>query len=314
MSPGNTYPIHSIRVPEPESDEYLPTMREIAQKEHVKIILPQTTREIEVLSEHADIFRDSGIGVVVSSHESIRIANDKYLLLEKAKHAGIPCPAYVLTDSENSLRDAVKSFGYPEKKVVVKPRVSSGMRGLRIVTDQSGDVKHFLSSKPEGAEIRFDALCEILHHGSWPELLVTEYVPGVEYTIDMFRGTRGSVVIPRLRERIRSGITFEARIDLRDDLIQFSSKLADILNLFYCFGFQFKLSSEGVPLLLESNPRIQGTMVVSVLAGCNMIYYSVLEALGKAPEVDSVKINNNLKFKRYWGGVASDNDGFVGKI
>ena len=123
--PGKYLSDAFYKLQEPESDGYLSELQEIIEREQVKVILPQTTREITLLSKHTDTLRDSGIGVVVSSRESIRIANDKYLLLEKAKSAGIPCPKYVLTHSENSLLNAIKSLGYPEKKVTVKPRVSS---------------------------------------------------------------------------------------------------------------------------------------------------------------------------------------------
>ena len=312
--PGKYLSDAFYKLQEPESDGYLSELQEIIEREQVKVILPQTTREITLLSKHTDTLRDSGIGVVVSSRESIRIANDKYLLLEKAKSAGIPCPKYVLTHSENSLLNAIKSLGYPEKNVTVKPRVSSGMRGLRIITAEPWDVESFLSKKPEGTEICLDTLLDILHRGEWPELLVTEYLPGPEYTIDVFRGTGGRVVIPRLREKIRSGITFETRVDLRGDLIEFSSKLADILDLIYCFGFQWKLSPDGVPRLLECNPRVQGTMVVSVFAGCNMIYYAVMEALEKPVKVNKVQLKNDITFKRYWGGIAGDENGYIGTI
>lgn len=90
--------------------------------------------------------------------------------------------------------------------------------------------------------------------------------------------------------------------------------MAKALNLMYCFGFQFKLSEDGVPKLLESNPRVQGTMVSSVFAGFNLIYYSVMEVIGKPVEISNLHIENRLKFKRYWGGVGVGEDGFVGKI
>lgn len=302
------------KVPPPESEEYIPILQKIARREEVKVIIPQTTREIIVLSKNMEEFANLGVTITVSFPESIRIANDKFLLLEKAKEIGVPYPSYYLTNSEASLIEAVKLLGYPEKKIVIKPKISSGMRGLRILSEEPWNVRRFLSEKPEGVEISLNILLDILHRGNWPELLVTEYLPGSEYTTDVFRGKYGIVVIPRLREKIRSGITFDAKVDLRVDLIEYSMKLAEALNLMYCFGFQFKLSKENIPKLLESNPRVQGTMVTSVFAGFNLIYYSVMEALGKSVKIDNFNLKNGLKFKRYWGGVATNKDGFIEKI
>lgn len=298
----------------PENEEYIPRLKEIALKEKVKVIIPQTTREVAKLSRNIEEFANLGIIVIVSPSEKIRIANDKFLLLEKAKQIGVPYPTYYLSDSKDSLLKAVESLGYPERKVVVKPRVSNGMRGLRILTKEPWDVQRFLNMKPEGVQISLDELIDMISRGSWPELLVTEYLPGPEYTIDVFRGKQGSVVIPRLREAIRSGITFDAIVDLRPDLIDYSEKLAEGLDLVYCFGFQFKFSAENVPKLLESNPRVQGTMVVDVYAGFNVIYYSVREALGKPVEVEDFKLRDKIKFKRYWGGIGIDGSRTVGKI
>ncbi len=48
------------------------------------------------------------------------------------------------------------------------------------------------------------------------------------------------VAIPRLRREIRSGITFQAEVEWRDDLQTFALRLTDGASLKYAFGFQFK--------------------------------------------------------------------------
>jgi carbamoyl-phosphate synthase large subunit len=140
------------QVPSPENEDYLPSLEEIVKSENIDIIIPQTTREILVLAENVDHFRYLGAEVVVSPAVSIKTANDKYLLLERAKEINIPCPKYYLTDSETTLREAADLLGYPRKKAVVKPRISHGMRGLRILSEESWDVDRLLSSKIHGQE------------------------------------------------------------------------------------------------------------------------------------------------------------------
>jgi carbamoyl-phosphate synthase large subunit len=301
------------QVPSPENEDYLPSLEEIVKSENIDIIIPQTTREILVLAENVDHFRYLGAEVVVSPAVSIKTANDKYLLLEREKEINIPCPKYYLTDSETTLREAADLLGYPRKKAVVKPRISHGMRGLRILSEESWDVDRLLSSKPDGLEIGLDYLVQILSRGKWPQLIVSEYLPGEEYTIDVFRGSR-CVVIPRKRLKIRSGISFDAEVDLREDLIEYSTRLAVALDLKYCFGFQFKMAGDGIPKLLECNPRVQGTMGASMMAGFNPIYYAVMEALGTPAAVDGIEIKNGTRFVRYWGGVGVSEGRVIGKI
>lgn len=301
-------------VPPPEDESYIKKIDEIVKRENVKIILPQTTREIEVLAQQSGHFNELGAVVIASGHRSVKEANDKSMLLVKAKEIGIPYPSFVMTHSRDEFVSAVNDFGYPGNKVVVKPPVSNGMRGVRILARDKWDVKRFLKEKPDGIETDLENILKILSNGEWPPLLVVEYLEGVEYTIDVFRNRLGVVVIPRLRKNIRSGITFEACVDYRKDLIEYSSKLAEACDLQYCFGFQFKLSKEGVPKLLECNPRVQGTMVLSAFAGFNVVYYSIREALGYHVDTGAVRLKNNVRFKRYWGGIATEDGSFLGKI
>jgi carbamoyl-phosphate synthase large subunit len=300
-------------VPPPENDTYINTMKKIAEQINAKVILPQTTREIIVLSQHKEDFKAIGVNIVVSDYYKLLMANDKFSLLEKAKEIGIPYPKYYLVTSQSSFMEAIEKLGYPQEKVVVKPRVSNGMRGLRIITPEKWSVKKFLSEKPEGIEIDLNSFIEIFYGNEWPELIVTEYLPGEEYTVDVFKDGTNIIVIPRLRKSIRSGITFEAQVEFRKDLVDFSKKLSEALDLNYCFGFQFKLSKEGIPKILESNPRVQGSMVVSTFAGFNMIYYAVKKALGFEINLNNIKLQE-VQFKRYWGGIAIGDEKFLGRI
>jgi carbamoyl-phosphate synthase large subunit len=153
-----------------------------------------------------------------------------------------------------------------------------------------------------GLEISLEDLLAILHRGpGWPELLAMEYLPGPEYTVDAFRGEKVEIALPRLRQQIRSGITFRSRSECRDDMAEFTLCAARAIDLCYAFGFQFKLDAAGVPKVLESNPRVQGTMVASVFSGANVIWMGVKELLGESIEEAPTPVAS--QFLRFWGGV-----------
>jgi carbamoyl-phosphate synthase large subunit len=297
-------------VPSGEKPDFINVLLEVADREGVDVILPQVTRELLPLAENISMFKARGIAVAVSQMASIERGNDKWKVLEAARECGIPYPNGMLTYSRVELMQAVRDLGYPARKVVVKPRLSNGLRGLRILSEDLWDVTRFLKEKPGSFEIRLDDLLAILQNGDWPELIVQEFLPGAEYTVDVFRGQHGTIAIPRLRQEIRSGITFQAKLELRADLEQYAIRLAEELNLRYAFGFQFKLSEDGVPKLLECNPRVQGTMVTSVFAGCNIIWWAIKEALGDEviPSKPSQSVDD-MRFIRYWGGLAVYGDG-----
>ncbi len=304
------------QVPPPERSDFINALLDISDREKIEVILPQVTRELIPLAENKHLFESRGIRIAISSKRSIEIANDKWNITEAAIECGVPAPVSILTKNEREFIKAVQELGYPEKKVVVKPRLSNGLRGLRILTEEKWDVNRFLSEKPESLEISLQDILDILRKGNWPELIVQEFLPGIEYTVDVFRGNSEVIAIPRLREKIRSGITFCAKIEFRKDLELYSISLAEKLDLKYSFGFQFKLSENGDPKLLECNPRIQGTMVASTFAGSNIIWWAIKEALGEKVEFkETKKIIYGTRFIRYWGGVAVDNnDKKIGQI
>jgi carbamoyl-phosphate synthase large subunit len=289
-------------VPPPETSEYIGALLKICQLENVSAILPQTTRETAKLASSLTELEQAGIRVMVSDASTIASANDKDAVIKVFERLSLPAPVCQRTKTEDELVTAASKLGYPDVPVVVKPPVSNGMRGVRILREDAWDVRRFLTEKPQGLEISLQELIAILRRGAWPELLVMEYLPGCEYSVDAFIGSQLSVAVPRVRESIRSGITFHSRTELREDLTEYTLAAGRELGLRYAFGFQFKLAHDGTPKVLECNPRIQGTMVASVFSGANVIWFGVRELfqdpVGKLSEPLYVS-----EFLRYWGGV-----------
>lgn len=292
-----------FQVPAPEQPSYVERLLEICKQESIEIVLPQTTREISLLSRLKDLFKREGVQVMVSDFSAIEVANNKWALIEKFKELGLPFPEAKLSSGEDELVSHVHNLGYPERPVVIKPPVSNGMRGVRILQSEPWDVVRFLTEKPLGLEISLEELLRILRRGPcWPELLVMEYLPGPEYSVDAFIGSKLSIALPRLRQSIRSGITFRSRSESREDVSVCTLRAAESIGLRFAFGFQYKLDDRGVPKVLESNPRIQGTMVASIFSGANLVWYGVKELLGEPVEQNGQRYQS-ASFYRFWGGV-----------
>ncbi len=100
-------------------------MLDICLTEHVNVVLPQTTRELLVLSSSIESFLDSGVSVAVASYESLRLANRKLEILETFKALGLQHPDFRIAESERDLVAHAEELGYPDRRVVVKPPVSN---------------------------------------------------------------------------------------------------------------------------------------------------------------------------------------------
>jgi len=297
-------------VPRPEDDDYEDRINEICSSENIDVVLPQTTRETAKLSK---IQQRINAEVIVADALSIERANNKYDLSKLCHELDIPFPMSLLVKSPDNLKKAVEKFGYPSKPVVVKPPVSFGSRGFRVIREGSSwTAKRFLSEKPNASEITLEELLEILERdksSDFPELVVSEYLPGSEYSVDAFVGRKVQVAIPRLRKEIVNGISFRTTLDYRSDIMENTLKAANALGLKYAFGFQFKLDNEGVPKVLECNPRVQGTMVASLFSGVNVIWMSVRESIHQPVETVP-KVLQKSEFFRYWGGIGTTDAGF----
>lgn len=272
----------------------------ICEKEKVDVILPQVTAELEDLSVWIPALEEIGTTVAVSPTHTISETNNKHRLLCTCKQIGIPVPEFHLVHTWEQFETALDALCYPEKKIVIKPPISSGSRGFRIIDENLDRVEAFYRKKPTGIHIRkneLDFLGEV-----FPPLLVMEYLPNMEYTVDVLaRGENQPTVVPRRRDNIRTGITFRGTVEKDADIIEYSERLTEEVGLDYAFGFQFKRDSEGIAKIIECNPRIQGTMVLSTLAGANIVYGAVKKALEE--DIPEFKIKWGTELLRYWGGI-----------
>ncbi len=299
-----------FKIQRPSSEEYLPDLLSICEDEGVDVLLPQNTAELSILAEHRGNLEKAGTKVAVSSKKSIDIANNKYELMRRASALNIPVPEFYLVRKQEDLISRAEELGWPGRPVVVKPPISNGMRGLRII-DESVDRKSlFFSEKPGGVRVGMRDLVDVLGP-AFPELLITEYLDGAEYTVDALKSGRLDV-IPRKRDMIKNGITFNGTVERNDEIIEHSTRLCRDTGLDFAFGFQFKLDRDGRPGLLECNPRVQGTMVLATFAGANVIYGAVKHALGE--EVPEFRVKWGTRILRYWGGIGVDGESILGAL
>lgn len=293
--------------PAKEKEKYLDQILEICQKKDIDVFVPQNTMELLTLSQNKKLFDDIGTRILVSDYASIAAANNKHHLFEIAKSTGVPTSEYGVCDTFDKLVEQVERLKKEKGEVVVKPPLSNGSRGVRIITEKRDRKSDFYNEKPSSLYTTMEELHDVLGE-DFPELLVMEYLPGMEYTVDVFRVEGKFCAIPRKRETIRSGITFTASLEKNEKMIEYSRLLANACNLSFCFGFQYKMDENGVPIILECNPRVQGTMVLSTFCGANIIYSSVKTLLGE--DVPGFNVNWETRLYRYWGaiGVINGND------
>jgi|MedtruStandDraft_1076414.scaffolds.fasta_scaffold01015_19 hypothetical protein len=117
------------------------------------------------------------------------------------------------------------------------------------------------------------------HLGQYSHVIVTEYLPGEEFTVDCFTSQQQGLLFcqPRTRERVRAGISMASVTCELPGISAMAEKISDRLNLKGAWFFQVKAAKDGKLTLLEVASRIAGTMAVNRVRGINFVLLSLYE-------------------------------------
>lgn len=112
-------------------------------------------------------------------------------------------------------------------------------------------------------------------------LIICEFLPGEEYTVDCFTDRDKGLVFcqPRLRSRIRSGIAATSELTNITGMEDYANIISDELNLHGAWFFQIKRSEDGIMKVMEVAPRIAGTMALNRVNGVNFPVLTIYEFL-----------------------------------
>jgi len=288
-------------------DVYAPSILNFCVEHDVDVIVPLSIHERLILLSLKDKFSEKGISIISVDAEKIHLANDKLAFARVCEANGIPVPRYEVVSTYLELKSAAKRMGYPKNKVIIKPVVGSGSRGFRILNAKVNYKTTFYSSRPDQlVEVKLSSLKGTLGDTFSQPLIVNEFLCGNEFTVDCLCYADQEVIIPRERLETKNGLTDVGQVVKHDEIIAYTRKLVSILEIKGIFGFQFKLDSNGVPKMLECNPRIQGTMIMSTLAGANIIAEAVRRARGLEPR--SFEVDWGMMFYRINSGFSIGKD------
>lgn len=290
-----------VQIPFAHQENFIEVLLSVCRQKNIHILLPLVTRELIPLSNHIKQFEAAGVKLLISSVGSLEIANNKSKLYQFLEWRGIEVPAYRVVETVVQFEKAVKEFGAPEKEICFKPSLSNGSRGFRIISNKIDKLDLLLNHKPTAIYISLSEAIQILSSGKFPELLVSEYLPGEEYSVDcLVNHGEAILVIPRLRKRMINGISVEGEFLKNDSIIDYCKKIISELKLHGNIGLQIKQSETGKFLLLEINPRVQGTISAALGAGVNLPLLAVKQELGLAVSAEELEVKWGTKFSKYW--------------
>lgn len=239
-------------VPNIDDDDCIEKLNEIIDRYGIDFIFPAHDSAVLKFAQHAE---ELHAAVVTSPLETCEICRSKLKTYEVLQGV-IPTPT-VYNDV------AVGELAFP---LFCKPDVGQGSRGA-----------HKIGNRQE-----YD-----YYVAGVKGLVLSEFLPGPEYTIDCFTDRHGLLQFceGRRRARISNGICVNA-VPVHNSEFR---RLAELINSRIVFRgmwfFQLKERANGELVLMEIAPRIAGTMGLYRGAGVNFALLSLFDAMESDVEV-----------------------------
>ena len=291
-------------IPFAHQRDFIDKLLTICKGRHIHVVLPLVTKELLPLATHKNQFDELGTRVLVSDADSLEIANNKSRLYQFLEWRGIHVPPYRIVENVDQFKVAVDELGFPGNRVVFKPSVSNGSRGFRILANDIDEHDLLFHEKPSLTYLSLTDALRILSAKPFPELLVTEFLPGDEYSVDcLVDHGQPRLVVPRLRTKMINGISVEGTFVKDDNIISYCSQIIKELKLHGNIGIQLKNSRQGKPLIIEINPRVQGTIVAGLGAGVNLPVLAINQELELPISDHELQVKWGTRFSRYWNEV-----------
>ncbi|MEQ1678767.1 MAG: ATP-grasp domain-containing protein [Chitinophagaceae bacterium] len=293
-----------VTIPAATDASFIDGILSVCREKNIHVLLPLVTKELVPLSQHRKEFELAGVKLLTSTTASLEIANNKSRLYEFLQWRGMAVPEFRVAETVEQFITAVKELGHPLQPVCFKPSVSNGSRGFRIISEEISELDLLFNQKPNNTYIRLNDAVRILSSGSFPELLISEYLPGEEYSVDCLANKGEAVlVVPRLRKRMINGISVEGEFVKEESIIAYCTQIIKELQLHGNIGIQVKRATAGAFLIVEINPRVQGTIVAALGAGVNLPVLAVKQELGLPILPAALLVKWGTRFTRFWDEV-----------
>lgn len=234
---------------------FLPDFISICDKYKIDYVVPAIDSVILELAKHIDKIPAT---IIMSSPETCEIACSKSKTYAKFKNI-INCPKIY------SLKDDIE---YP---IFIKPDFGYGSIGAKKINSEEELVAEYNKN---------------------PNIIICEYLPGDEYTIDCFTDRHGKLLFAegRQRARVKSGISVNSFPVKNSEFKVIAEKINSVLSFRGMWFFQLKKDKNDEFILLEIAPRIAGTMGMYRGLGINFVQLALYDAM----EYDVSIIKNNF--------------------
>lgn len=237
---------------------WLEALKELVHRRRIDVIFPAHDDVVLALARHR---AELPCHVMTSEARTCEIARSKRR-------------TYQVLKAQVHVPKVHKQGRKADLPLFAKPDIGQGSQGTMKVTN----------------EMQLDAANQD------PAVILCEWLPGAEFTVDCYTDRQGKLVYCAGRERVRtrSGISMATEFVDDPQLIQMAQAINRSIPICGIWFMQAKRDASGNLTLLEFAPRVAGAMALSRASGVNLPLMALYEWAGHTVRLPTTRIQPKL--------------------
>lgn len=247
-----------------------------AQKElRIDAVICLSDAEARLFSRHREDLLARGFRSSVSSYRTVQIMTDKLLLLQELAAAGLDVGEFAPVSSPDDIRQVVGDLGYPDRRVVIKPRDGRGSRGVLVCNEQKTAFELLLPDRFCGEGTLDQVVDAAIKRGvSFQNWLAVPYWDGAVYDVEVL-SRMGKVLASAARRRQFRNPFWPAStghiVEMNPVVLDYAHKMVEVLKVDGAGDFDIALRPDGKPTPFDASSRFSGSVGGTYAAGMNIL-------------------------------------------
>lgn len=260
-----------VRYPDPNEDEgkFVDFLIGFMRKNDIKVLLPMGDIVAEIASKNLDKL-SSITNLLVPSYDVFMIARDKEQTLFHAEKNGVPIP------KTYKIEDVISDEGDIQYPVIIKPRISSASIGLVVARNKNETIQ------------LYDKI-----NKTFERPLIQEVIPdvGEHYQANLLFDCNSELKASCIKRKIRQypvsgGPSTFFKTTNNKIIEEMSIRFLKNINWIGPAEVEYMIDPrDGLPKLMEINPRLSATIRLSCFVGVDFPYLIVKNALKENTDV-----------------------------
>ena len=251
--------------PADDPEGFVRQLNRYCSEKKIDMIIPVVDYVYNAIGKYREKFSREII-IPIAEYNKFLIARDKLQTMRLCEKIGVPAPKTYF-EEELDINKIKNEFKLP---LVIKPRESSGSRGIKVIDDWSNLEREFIRISAE-----------------YGTPMIQEFIPhGGAYGVEVLYN-HGKMILSFAHKRIREfpdggGPSTLRMATHRADIEELAKKVMDYLEWHGVAMVEFRIHKEtGVPYLMEINPRYWGSLRLAIAAGLDIPFAHYQMAIGK---------------------------------